>query len=407
MKPSNSNDSKASKDSKSDAPGILPVAEVALEHHLKTLTGPMTEWLKTHHLPPVLLLSGLAGIGKRSIGYFLAQWISCERVGFSKSGEADEGDSLFGGGLFGEAPAAAPVQTVPNEVPRTRPCGECIQCQRALSGSWVDFTEITSDSDSDEGSTASGTLKIDQFRRLKETAGFGAHEGAHRVILIPNADRMTPQAANSVLKILEEPPRGWIFILTASDPTLVLPTVLSRCQSLKLKPMDSATIRLLLSDAGILGEKQKVSALLCEGSWGRALSLANDDVLEHRQILFNFLERPQGVLGSLVDWAAQSPEKLGLLLDQLEMISLDLIRASVTPAQGNGQKYAWLNVDGAMALQNHATFLTQRLGSVEGARSFWIARSERIAQARREALAPLNRKLLIQDVLMPWLEAAS
>jgi DNA polymerase III subunit delta' len=389
------------KDSKSDAPGILPVAEVALEHHFKTLTGPMTEWLKTHHLPPVLLLSGLAGIGKRSIGYFLAQWIACERVGFSKSGETEEGDSLFGGGLFGEAPVPA------GEAPRLVPCGECIQCQRALNGSWVDFTEITSDSDAEEGSTSSGTLKIDQFRRLKETAGFGAHEGAHRVILIPNADRMTPQAANSVLKILEEPPRGWIFILTASDPTLVLPTVLSRCQSLKLKPMDSSTIRLLLSDAGILGEKQKISALLCEGSWGRALSLANDDVLEHRQILFNFLERPQGVLGSLVDWAAQSPEKLGLLLDQLEMISLDLIRSSISPSQINGQMYTWLNVDGAMALQNHTTFLTRRLGSIEGARAFWIARSERIAQARREALAPLNRKLLIQDVLMPWLEAAS
>jgi len=283
-----------------------------------------------------------------------------------------------------------------------RPCGACIQCQRALNGSWVDFTEITSESDAEEGTTASGTLKIDQFRRLKETAGYGAHEGAHRVILIPNADRMTPQAANSVLKILEEPPRGWIFILTASDPTLVLPTVLSRCQSLKLKPMDAPTIRLLLSEAGILGEKQKVSALLSEGSWGRALALANDDVLEHRQILFNFLERPQGVLGSLVDWAAQTPEKLGLLFDQLEMISLDLIRSSVA-----NSPYTWMNVDGAMALQNHSTLLVHRLGSVDRAREFWIARSERIAQARREALAPLNRKLLIQDVLMPWLEASS
>lgn len=366
------------KDSKSETPGILPVAETALEHHLKTLTGPMTEWVKSRHLPPVLLLSGLSGIGKRSVGYFLAQWTFCERVGFSSSASSDE-------------------------APPLRPCGECIQCQRALSGSWVDFMEITADTDGEEGSKSSGALKIDQFRRLKETAGFGAHEGSHRVILIPNADRMTPQAANSVLKILEEPPRGWIFILTASDPTLVLPTVLSRCQSLKLKPMGTETIRQLLSDSGILGEKQKVSALLCGGSWGRALALANDDVLEHRQILFNFLERPQGVLGNLVDWAAQTPEKLELLLDQLEMISMDLIRSSVS----THQRSIWMNIDGATALQNHSTLLTQRLGSIESARNFWIARSERIAQARREALAPLNRKLLIQDVLMPWLEAAS
>jgi DNA polymerase III delta prime subunit len=397
------------KDSKSGTPDILPVTEPALDHHLKTLTGPMTEWLKTGHLPPVLLLSGLSGIGKRHVGYFLSQWIFCERVGFSKKNQEEEGDSLFGGGLFGGGSeessnelGPAPSETVASaQTPLLRPCGECIQCQRALSGSWVDFTEITSESDAEEGSTASGTLKIDQFRRLKESAGYGAHEGSHRVILIPNADRMTPQAANSVLKILEEPPRGWIFMLTASDPTLVLPTVLSRCQSLKLKPMDASTIRLLLSEAGILGEKQKVSALLSEGSWGRALALANDDVLEHRQIIFNFLERPQGVLGSLVDWAAQSPEIGGLLFDQLEMISLDLIRSSVT------QNYIWMNVDGAMALQNHSTLLIHRLGSIERARDFWIARSERIAQARREALAPLNRKLLIQDVLMPWLEAAS
>ena len=88
--------------------------------------------------------------------------------------------------------------------------------ERKLGG----LTEITAEIDSEEGVTSTGALKIDQFRRLKETAGYGAHEGSHRVILIPNADRMTTQAANSVLKILEEPPRGWVFILTASDPTL-------------------------------------------------------------------------------------------------------------------------------------------------------------------------------------------
>ena len=115
-----------------------------------------------------------------------------------------------------------------------------MQCQRALKGSWVDFTEIRPE-DEEEGRP--GSLKIDQFRKLKESQGFGAHEGGYRIFLIPDADRMTPQAANSVLKILEEPPKGWIFFLTASDPTLVLPTVLSRCQSLKLRPFDPDTLK--------------------------------------------------------------------------------------------------------------------------------------------------------------------
>jgi hypothetical protein len=380
----------------SETQTLLPVPKAALDHHLKTLKPSMEEWLGSGKLPPVLLLTGLSGVGKRSIGYFLAQWIFCENVGLTSSPEEAPEDTGF---FFGDEPKkeAAPA---PASEKRIEPCGECLQCKRALSGSWVDFTEITSD---EEDESANSSLKIDQFRKLKESAGFAAREGGHKIILIPNADRMTPQAANSVLKILEEPPRGWIFFLTASDPTLLLPTVLSRCQQLKLRPMPLETVQELLSDAGILGEKQKVAASLSQGSWGRALSLATEDTLEHRQMLFDFLERPQGALNLLVDWAAQTPEKLGLLFDQLELICLDLVRFSVS----EDQNYKWNNTDGATALKNHADSLHRKLGSMENVRAFWIARSERIAIARREALAPLNRKLLIQDILMPWLEAAN
>jgi hypothetical protein len=378
----------------SESPGLLPVPKAALDHHLKTLKASTAEWVGSGKLPPVLLLTGLSGVGKRSIGYFLAQWIFCEKVGLTSSPEEAVEDTGF---FFGEEPKKETAPTSTGEK-RLEPCGECLQCKRALNGSWVDFTEITSD---EEDESANSSLKIDQFRKLKESAGFAAREGGHKIILIPNADRMTPQAANSVLKILEEPPRGWIFFLTASDPTLLLPTVLSRCQQLKLRPMDTSVVQELLSDARILGEKQKVAATLSQGSWGRALSLATDDTLEHRQMLFDFLERPQGALNQLVDWAAQTPEKLGLLFDQLEFICLDLVRFSVSPGA-----YKWNNTDGATALKNHADSLLSKLGSLEKVRAFWIARSERIAIARREALAPLNRKLLIQDILMPWLEAA-
>jgi hypothetical protein len=378
-------------------PSLLPISEIALAHHLNSLSLSMEEWSKTKRLPPVLLLTGLSGIGKRTIAYFLSQWIFCEKTGFVTSPDASMESSLFGGSPAPTAQAEALL----------RPCGDCIQCKRAINGTWVAFTEITSD-DEEEGST--GSLKIDQFRKLKESAGYSADEGSYKIILIANADRMTLQAANSMLKILEEPPRGWIFLLTASDPTLILPTVLSRCQAMKLKPMPVETIRALLSDAGVLGEKQKVSALLSEGSWGRAISLATDDVLEHRQILFDFLERPQGGLNPLVDWAAQTSENLGLLFDQLEMICLDLIRYSLSnpSAEPAGDRtWSWTNVDGSRALQNHAQALTAQRGSLEASRRFWIARSERIAQARREALLPLNKKLLIQDVLLPWLEASN
>ena len=334
----------------------------------------MQEWLSNRPIPPVLLITGQSGIGKRTMAYFLAQWIFCEKTG--------------------------------PEHPVLRPCGQCIQCQRALKGSWVDFTEIRANAGNEdaagEGGAGSGrgeALKIDQFRRIKESLGFGAHEGGHRIFLIPDADRMTVQAANSVLKILEEPPKDWIFLLTASDPTLVLPTVLSRCQSLKLKPLSPETLRALLSAAGVIGEKQKLATALSGGSWGRALALATDETLERRQVLFDFLERPQGVLGGLVDWAAQSDSHFNLLCDQLELLSGDLVRWSVSP-----ENYEWMNFDGARALCNHAERVLRAAGTPSAARAFWIARSERIAQARRQALTPVNRKLLIQDILIPWLE---
>lgn len=358
------------------AANVLPVPDAALDHHLKTLGAPMREWREKKYLPPVLLLTGQSGVGKRTMAYFLAQWIFCEKTGFS------------------ETPAASASGS-----DELRPCGECAQCQRALKGSWVDFTEIRPE-DEESGSA----LKIDQFRKIKESLGFGAHEGSYRIFLIPDADRMTPQAANSVLKILEEPPKGWLFFLTASDPTLVLPTVLSRCQSLKLRPFDTETLRKLLAASGILGEKQKLGAALGGGSWGRALALASDEVSEHRQMLFNFLERPQGSLNALVDWAAQGDRNFGLLCDQLELLCGDLIRWSLS--EQSPQTYPWSNFDAAMALKNQVEAVTRILGTTERSREFWIERAERIAQARREALTPVNRKLLIQDILVPWLEVS-
>lgn len=378
----------------------LPVPEAALEHHLVGMRQPMQEWLANKRVPPVLLLTGQNGVGKRTIAHYLAQWIFCDKTGFASAAQASAdqeaglGADLFGGAAVASAPTPAGDPQ--------RPCGECVQCTRALKGSWVDFTEIRPEN-AEEGN--SGSLKIDQFRKLKETLGFGAHEGGYRVFLIPDADRMTPQAANSVLKILEEPPRGWIFLLTASDPTLVLPTVLSRCQSLKLRPFDTETLKKLLSASGVVGEKQKLGAALGGGSWGRALALASDELSERRQMLFDFLERPQGALGALVDWAAQSDTNFNLLSDQLELLCLDLIRWSISDEAP--QSYSWVNFDAAMALKNHAETLVRFFQSPARAREFWIARSERIAQARKQALTPVNRKLLIQDILIPWLEVAT
>ncbi|MGZ3687759.1 MAG: hypothetical protein ACXWPM_03420 [Bdellovibrionota bacterium] len=361
------------------APSLLPLPGAMLEHHARTLFGPMKEWRRTKRLPPVLLLTGTEGIGKRAVTHFLAQWILCERSGVQAAPAEGEG-----GGLFGAMELAPHTEIDPASDPV--PCGECVSCQRALHGSWVDFTEILAEEE---------TLKIDQFRKLKSTMGFGAHEGQYRITVIPDADRMTTQAANSLLKLLEEPPAGWIFFLTSSDPTLLLTTITSRCQTLRLKPFSRESLLKLLEDSGVAPEKRALCAELAQGSFSQALGLGRGEVFEQRQELFEFLKSPESRLETLVNWAATEPANFDLLLDQLEQITADLVRTSATGAE-------YLGEDGKAALLAHAKRMTARLGA-GGARAFWTNRAERIARARRESLAPLNRKLLTQDILMAWL----
>ncbi|MGK5082266.1 hypothetical protein WDW37_03095 [Bdellovibrionota bacterium FG-1] len=398
------------KEAKQKIPGILPVPAPVIDHHGPHLFGPMQEWSAQGRVPPVLLMTGTAGSGKRQLAYWLAQWILCQKSVFSKiasttavvSAEGGESD-MFSGGLFGEPPAPAQEEVTPSHA-HQQPCGECSSCHRAIQGNWVDFTEILAE-DADGETSGSGTLKVDQFRKIKASLGFGAHEGPYRIILIPNADRMTPQAANSVLKLLEEPPPGWVFFLTASDPTLVLPTILSRCQSLRLRPFSSATIRELLSLEEIDPQRAAVCAELAQGSWSKALSLAGDEGWGHRQTLFCFLKNPAEKINTLVDWASSAPNQFPLLVDQLEQLTSDLIRWSVSREVQRPESFPWSNSDGKTALIAHATAVSRRHGNVDRARDFWLDRAERLAEVRQESLAPLNRKILIQDLLLPWVNA--
>ena len=367
---------------KAAAQRLLPLPEMSLQHHAATLDRPMTQWRETRRVPPVLLLIGPSGIGKRALCHYLAQWFLCENNGIQ------EAPTL---GLFGGDSQASdsPVSENP------RPCGACPACQRALSGNWVDFTEISSDTDGEE--TGTGTLKIEQFRRLKETMGFGSFEGSFRLTLIRDADRMTPQAANSLLKLLEEPPPGWIFLLTASDTSSLLPTLVSRCQVLRVRPYSVATLEAMLSelDPPLSEEKRRTVAELAQGSWGRALALAEGEAWERRQELMRFLEEPENQLAAWVDWAATEPSHFQLFLDQLEQVLAELNRWS---ASSRSPEFRWSH----RALESYSASEIRRQGGEDAAARFWIERATRVFAARGESLAPLNKKLLAQELLLPF-----
>lgn len=374
----------------------LPVPPAMLAHHLKSSSLLFQNWKKEKKVPPTLLFTGPDGIGKRSMIYWVAQWLQCERSGFAARAE-DDSQAGFGFGF--EAPAA---QASP-ESDAIGPCGSCPNCQLALKDQFIDFTDVSREGASgDSESSASETIKIEQIEVIRNQMGRGAYQSAFRIFLIPEADRLTAAAANALLKTLEEPPAGWLFFLTARDASLVLPTIVSRAQRVRFFPLTSEVVNQVLDSQGITASRAKVAAEMSQGSIGKALKLASDEVWERRKVICQFFDHPERELSSLVDWAASAPLHFELLLDQLSYFLLDLISWSLNSQ--SRASYVWKNSDAHLYLESHAKMALEKLGGVHPARKFWLDRFERAMKARQESLAPVNRKILAQDILLPWLQ---
>ena len=357
----------------------LPILPALLEAH-PGISEALARWKESKRIPPVLLLTGPSGCGKRMCALHIAQALQCERAGFF---EPAEGEGFFGGGFgFSETPPKS----------EGGPCGECASCLRALSGQAIDFTEIRLEDDEK-------TFGVDRFREIKEKQGFSSFGGGPKIYLIPDADRMTLSAANSVLKLLEEPPAGWACLLTVTDPSLLPSTVVSRCQMLRLRPLPDETLLELLREDDLPADRIATVAKIAEGSLTRARDLAGDEAWATRGDILRFLGQPSSAYHSLIEYAATEPARFRLLLDQFEHLLADLIRTTHTPGT------PFRNLDAKRSLEEHAKKCIARKGGAQPALAFWMDRSERLFRLRREVTAPLNTKVLVQDFLSPWMDA--
>lgn len=158
------------------------------------------------------------------------------------------------------------------------PCGQCSGCRMTAAGEHPDITVIEKGIPlSPDTAKGRSTIPVDDIREMIRLCSQYPFEGGNRAVVIRDAENMTPQAQNCLLKILEEPPQNTYFILTTAHPDQILTTVRSRCRPVKLTPWEAAYIEKVLAGEGIDTEKAKKAASVSAGSIGNALRLAADD----------------------------------------------------------------------------------------------------------------------------------
>jgi DNA polymerase III subunit delta' len=155
------------------------------------------------------------------------------------------------------------------------PCGACLSCRQIINGTHPDVRLI------DETESA---LKIDEIRELQRFLALSAYHGRHKIVILSSFERATPEAANALLKTLEEPPAGVVLILTAQDSEILLPTIVSRCQALTLRslPLEQVT-ETLQRNYGAAEEQALLLSRLAMGRIGWAIRAVNDKKMEEER----------------------------------------------------------------------------------------------------------------------------
>jgi DNA polymerase-3 subunit delta' len=155
-----------------------------------------------------------------------------------------------------------------------RPCLECASCRKIASSGHADVQVIGLARNGD--SAEAKLIGIDQVKQMQHDASLPPFEGSHRVFIIDGAELLSLEAANCLLKILEEPVGRVTFILLTVNDRLLPATVVSRCQRLELPPLSLAGAVSALEERGIEPERARLLAGLSHGCLGWALSAAAD-----------------------------------------------------------------------------------------------------------------------------------
>ena len=203
-------------------------------------------------------------VGHKDILKYISSAVENNRVShaYILNGERGSGKKMLAN-LF--------AMTLLCETGDNEPCGKCHSCKQAESGNHPDIIRVTHEKPN--------SISVDDIRtQVNNTVDIKPYQGPYKVYIIQQADMMTPQAQNAILKTIEEPPSYAVFLLLTENAETLLPTINSRCVMLKLRNIKDTLIKkYLMENLEIPDYKADMCTAFAQGNMGRAIMLANSD----------------------------------------------------------------------------------------------------------------------------------
>ena len=304
-------------------------------------------------LPHALLIRGQQGIGKLEFARLLAQALLCESRGS-----------------------------------RAEPCGRCPSCNWFAAGSHPDFRELAPEAQQEDGESAgdrkaSVWIGVPQVRELADFIALSSHRDGYKVILLQPAESLNPNAANALLKSLEEPPPRTIFLLVTHRPRYLLPTIVSRCRQVPLHTPEAALALEWLKAEGV--KEPELALAMAGGAPLGARELAQDETyFEQRQAFLRAIS--QDPFEPLA--AAERLKDLPLerMVGWLQRWSYDIAAAHA----GSGPRY---HPDYQQAIRSLASSLEPRAVT---------AFHRAMLRLQRIVHHPLNPRLAIESLMIGY-----
>lgn len=247
--------------------------------------------IENHKVSHAYILTGEAGMGRKSIANAFAMTLLCEKGG--------------------------------NE-----PCMTCHSCKQVLAGSHPDLIYVKHEKPASIG--------VDDIReQINDTIMIRPYSSYYKIYIVDEAEKMTPQAQNALLKTIEEPPSYAVVILITTNQDAFLPTILSRCVQLKLKPLKDFTIKSYLTEhLKILDKDAEICAAFARGNLGKAIHLASsDEFKELYQKVMNLIKNIGTMdISMLLDCIREMKEEnidIGEVLDLMQLWYRDVLMYKV------------------------------------------------------------------------------